>query len=250
MEQNLTANKPWYEVAFNELYPVVYGHRDETEALLAASSFSGLFENRQPVWDIACGAGRHLTAFRGHDKCIFGGDLSEFLLAEAAAAGHEGLIVCADMRAVPILSESLGGVVSMFTSFGYFATLDENQAVFSEIARILRPGGVFLFDFLNARQIRQADMTCQTRESAGYKVKERKRLEENGALVVKSVEVFDSSGVLVTNYEERVRLFEREQLVKMLSQCGLGVVATYGDYQRAEFASDLSERLILVCEKS
>ncbi|MDH3199035.1 MAG: class I SAM-dependent methyltransferase, partial [Candidatus Krumholzibacteria bacterium] len=56
----------WYEVAFGELYPVVYGRRDAAEAARTVGAFGELLSGRGPVLDLACGAGRHLEALAAY----------------------------------------------------------------------------------------------------------------------------------------------------------------------------------------
>jgi len=145
---------PWYEIAFDRLYPVLYGHRDESEARRAVASFGQLFDHRGPVLDLACGNGRYVSALMEAGVDARGVDLSSFLLREAVRErGLGGRVVRGDMRRLPIRGGSVGGVISMFTSFGYFDHDLDNLSVLQEVARVLEPGGVFLFDFVNAGRV-------------------------------------------------------------------------------------------------
>ncbi len=89
---------------------------------------------------------------------VTGVDLSAALLAEARGVrpGLPGAptYVRADMRALPFFGPQFDGVVSLFTSFGYFDAPADDARVFAEVARVLAPGGRFLLDFLHAPVVR------------------------------------------------------------------------------------------------
>jgi SAM-dependent methyltransferase len=53
----------------------------------------------------------------------------------------------------PIQGHSFAAIFNLFTSFGYFDTLEENQAVCKALAAMLQPGGVVVIDFLNAPKV-------------------------------------------------------------------------------------------------
>ena len=242
-------SRPWYEVAFETLYPIVYQHRDDSEATRAASTWGMLFADDGPVLDLTCGNGRHMAAFAEAGVSMVGMDLSMFLLEAASnRKAAEGRVVNADMRAVPICRSSVGGVLSMFTSFGYFETDEENASVFGEVATILRPGGRFLLDYLNAGQVRQAGDVDRQRHVDRYAVEERRRVSPDGQRVTKRVIVTENDRV-VTEYEERVRLYDKEQLGAMLGANDLSIETLSGDYDGRAFDASRSSRLILLCKK-
>jgi SAM-dependent methyltransferase len=242
---------PWYEVAFDRLYPVLYGHRDQAEARRAAKSFQSLFTGGAPVLDLACGNGRYLEAFGQAGVDMRGVDLSGFLLRDAVVTrGLEGRVVRGDMRHLPFRSGTAGGAISMFTSFGYFDTDDDNQRVLNEVARVIAPGGMFLFDFANAGWIVANPPGNTEVERAGYRIEERRSLEGDARYVVKRVLATPLDGGEAVHYEERVRLYRPPELEAMLSAAGLQVTARFGDYDRAGFDPAASRRILLVSERS
>ena len=241
---------PWYELAFDRLYPVLYGHRDESEARRVVGSYGALFAGAGPVLDLACGDGRYVSAFGKAGVDVRGLDLSPFLLREAIARrGLRGRVVRGDMRRLPVRTGAVGGVLSMFTSFGYFDDDVDNLRVLKEVARVLMTGGVFLFDFVNAGRI-IANPPGDTRaERGGYTIEESRSLEDEARYIVKRVVATPGDGGDAVRYEERVRLYRPSELETMLSSAGLAVAETYGDYDRAAFDTVESQRIIFVCEK-
>jgi SAM-dependent methyltransferase len=144
----------WYEAAFDRMYPVLYESRDADESRAVVGKFGDLFLDKTPIIDLASGSGRYLEALLRSGLEAYGLDLSHYLLRRSVEEwGHAGRLVQGDMRHLPFLDESAGAVWNMFTSFGYFSVDTDNLIVFKEIHRILRPSGLFLFDFLNARRI-------------------------------------------------------------------------------------------------
>jgi SAM-dependent methyltransferase len=238
----------WYEVAFGPLYPVLYRHRDTEEAQRAVATFADLFEGRDPVFDVACGGGRYLDAFARRGVDALGMDLSETLLAEAAQS-HGGRVARADMRRLPVRDESIGAAVNMFTSFGYFEDDAENKAVLGEIARVLRPGGILLLDFLNASRILAAPPGDTRRSASGYDIEELRSISDDDRTLIKRVRATPRAGGETVGYEERVRLFTRDALTTMASAAGLDVERTCGGYGGEPFDAARSDRLILVCRK-
>ncbi|HEX6791240.1 MAG TPA: class I SAM-dependent methyltransferase, partial [Candidatus Krumholzibacteria bacterium] len=110
----------WYRVAFGELYPLVYPHRDVAEAARVAARLAPVIRSARPALDVACGNGRYMLALERAGVDMVGVDLSEYLLGEAVKNGQQGRVVCGDMRALPFVAGAFGSAINMFTSFGYF----------------------------------------------------------------------------------------------------------------------------------
>jgi SAM-dependent methyltransferase len=178
-----------------------------------------------------------------------GVDLSEFLLVEAVERrGLGGRVVLGDMRCLPFRSGSAGGVVNMFTSFGYFEDEADDARALSEIGRVLCPGGRFLMDFLNAGAVGPVTGETTRRREGGAVIEERRERDPSGRFLTKHVRVLPPQGAEVA-YRERVRLYTPAELATMLGRAGLAVVARHGDYDGAAFDERRSPRLLVVCEK-
>jgi len=239
----------WYRIAFGDVYPLVYARRDDAEAERAAAAFAPRFAVEGRVLDVACGAGRHTAAFGVWGVHTVGVDLSEFLLDEAVERrGLGGRVVCGDMRCLPFRDGSTAGAINMFTSFGYFDDEADNVRAVGEIARVLRPGGRFLLDFLNAARVTEMDTATTRREENGAVIEERREREDGGRFVAKNVQVTRPDGSQVS-YRERVRLYGADELGKMLASAGLRVTARFGDYDGGAFQEQASPRAILLSEK-
>jgi SAM-dependent methyltransferase len=237
----------WYRIAFGELYPVVYPHRDVAEAARVAARLAPLVRAARPALDVACGNGRYMDALLSSGVDIYGVDLSEYLLGEAARRRLAGRVVYGDMRALPFRDGAFGAAINMFTSFGYFDDEDNARAL-REIARVIGPGGTFLLDFINAGRAREFLRPESRRDAGDAAIREWRELSGDGRVLEKRVEV-SWPGREPVRYAEHLRLYDLAELTAMLGACGLAVRRAYGDYELGDFDARVSERLILACEK-
>lgn len=238
-------DEAWYRAWFGREYLALYPHRDRDEARAAVRL---LIEALQPsagarVLDLACGAGRHLAALAAAGLRPVGLDLSAELLHRAACdALPPARLVRGDMRRLPFAPASFDVVASFFTSFGYFSTVEQDVQVLREIRRLLGRGGGFFLDFLNARHVR-ANLVPEDRRQVGERsVVQRRHIE--GRSVVKEIAISGPGDTSPERYEERVRLYEFDELQAMLRDVGLRSEGLFGGYDGQPLGPG-SERLIL-----
>ena len=247
-----TARQPWYAAAFGEDYLARYAHRDHDEALravrlvLEATHLSGDAD----TFDLCCGAGRHLEAMQSLGLDAIGGDLSMALLRRASKRGLR--VVRLDMRRLPFRDASFDLVTNFFTAFGYFEEDSENFGVLKEISRVLRPGGWFLFDFLNANVVRRhlGSSKGEVEESHrdGQATRVRRGLSANGRRAEKHVEEWHGTH-LEREVCESVRLFDAAELRTALKARGLTIQTEWGDYGGEPFEPDSSPRFLVLTRK-
>ena len=109
---------------------------------------------RRPVLDLGCGDGRHLDRLR---RCRRTGRGAGSFLRSAGCRermrtdGAPLRLVRGDMRCLPLPTDAVAAVLSLFTAFGYFAEPGANEAVVGEIARVLHPGGPLVSGLLRQR---------------------------------------------------------------------------------------------------
>lgn len=89
--------------------------------------------------DVGCGTGAHMPAFAEAGWAAVGVDVSEDQLRLARARGCE--VTRADAGSLPFPDASFDAVVSMWTH----TDVDDWPAVLREVARVLRPGGAFVY---------------------------------------------------------------------------------------------------------
>ena len=230
----------WYQEWFGEEYLELYSHRDENEARLQVSFFRDQFaEITGPVLDLASGMGRHIQELRGDGYRPIGCDLSYTLLSTGIREYGPMPVTRADMRSLPFRTGIFAGLVSFFTSFGYFASEDENLGVVREMARVLRPKAVFLFDYLNVHRELEKLVQREWRETPMGRVQIERWFDASDRSFNKRITIGER------RYLERVRGYDLDEISVMFTASQLQIHAAFGDFDGTPFHAQ-SPRLILV----
>lgn len=236
----------WFEDWFGEEYLALYEHRDHHEAREVVA----LIVERMgaqvdaPVLDLACGAGRHQRTLCDRGWWTVGLDLSPSLLRAARGEDRTAPLVRADMRELPFADASFALVVNLFTSFGYFRDDAQHLRVLTDVARVTRPGGWFVLDYLHAEQVRQSLVPRDERTVGTVTVEQEREISADGRFVRKTITLGD----LGRTFVERVRLFEPAELVALCTSAGFAVDAVFGDYDGTALGPD-SPRTILFARR-
>ena len=227
--------KNWYASWFGEDYKALYPHRDvrqaedQVDALVSATSA----KLKWRILDVGCGSGRHLRAFRSRKfDSVHGVDLSPTLLKDRLP--DELAVARADMRRLPFAGGTFDMLACFFTSFGYFATWEEDVAVLGEFCRVVKPEGFLFLDLHNPEHVTRNLVPTERCQAGKYEV-EVERSITNGQ-VVKRIRLWDAGGE--RHYEERVRLFSLVMLEPVIKRFGLSLLRVFGDEHGSAFTSD------------
>jgi len=233
----------WYQEWFGEDYLDLYSYRDEEEARQHVAFFKEHIGSlRGPLLDLACGGGRHTDEFRQQGYRVIGCDLSIVLLQAARAQYGDISLIRGDMRSLPFASESFGGLVNFFTSFGYFENEDENARTVNEMARVLSPGAPLLFDYLNVHRELQRLVQREEKEIDGTRVAIDRWFDGASRTFNKRI-VIGSKRFL-----ERVKGYDLDEISTFFGMSGLTVRDVYGDFDGSPFVAD-SPRMIVIGAK-
>ena len=234
----------WYQEWFGEEYLELYSHRDENEARQQVSFFreqGGAVAG--PVLDLACGTGRHIQELQALGYHAVGCDLSYTLLQTGVRDYGAMPVARADMRHLPFGDGVFAALVNFFTSFGYFSSEDENQQVVREMARVLAPDALFLFDYLNVHRELDQLVQRETRTTPFGDVFIERWYDPSDHSINKRMTIRGK------RYLERVRGYDLEEISSMFAACNLTIRSAFGDFDGQPF-DRTSPRLILVGSKS
>lgn len=235
---------PWYERWFDENYLVLYRHRNrrdaEEQVRLIIDTLDLHVDNS--ILDLACGEGRYTALFNELGYSVTGMDLSETLV-NCGKERYPGLeLEVGDMRRI---HGQFDAILSLFTSFGYFDSDNENEQVIQSVFYALNPGGAFWLDFLNAQQVEETLVPRSITDiSPGIRAVENRKIE-NGRIIK---DIYFSNHGEEKHYRESVRLFTCSQLEHMFQRTGFHITQRFGDYHGRSW-EPLSPRTILVGRK-
>ena len=238
-------SRDWFEESFGERYLRLYAHRDRLEAVAAVETlFPGHALAGRTALDLACGAGRYLRILHERGAHAVGLDLSAVLLREAREQGVTAPLVRGDMRRLPFRSGQFDLTMSMFTSFGYFDSISAHEELAAEISRVTR--AVIVLDLPDHVTLAGSLVERSERRLEDRRVLEHRQLLEGPRRVVKRIEISEPGGDGVAeSYEERVLLFERDEIEAMFEPTGFSIVDALGDYDGSSFQAGNGPRMLL-----
>ncbi len=229
----------WYREWFGEDYLELYSYRDAEEARQHASFFRDLAGRVDaPVLDLACGMGRHVEELRDLGYGVVGCDLSFVLLRTGMRAHGRRPFVRADMRSLPFVDGAFGALVNFFTSFGYFDSSEEDSVTLREMRRVLRPGAMFLFDYLNVKRELTRLVEREQRDADGETVIIERWFDGASRTFNKRITIGSK------RYLERVRGYDLDEITALFGEAGFSIRRVCGDFGGEPF-SETSPRLIL-----
>lgn len=240
----------WFEEWFDSpLYEKLYANRDEEEARQLVNLLVDILplEQCSKVLDLGCGRGRHAINLYKKGYQVTGIDLSEKAIAtareKAAALNAENIrFEIRDMR--DPLPETFDAIVNLFTTFGYFASDEENASVFDSIRQMLKSGGIFVLDYLNEAKVRRTIQPSDEGAFHGINYRIRRYVKDDA--VYKEIAFTGDHLEKEKRYSERVKLYDLSWFKKMMDKHGFVIDHVYGDYEGKAFDPDTSSRLLII----
>lgn len=244
----MKTEQPWFETWFDtKYYHTLYSHRNYEEAEQFIHHLCDYLKlpPGSSVLDFACGKGRHAFYLNRLGYDVLGVDLSFNSIRSAKQMQKEGLrFAVSDIREV-IPGEKFDAIFNLFTSFGYFDSLEENLKVLKAIYKMLEPEGIFVIDFMNAHKVIKTLKPQETIVRSGISFEITKK-HENGQ-IIKSIDFTDNAKK--HHFEERVQTIFLDDFKSLISSSGLQLTEVFGDYQLNPFDPETSDRLILIGKK-
>jgi cyclopropane fatty-acyl-phospholipid synthase-like methyltransferase len=243
-----TDNKnEWFKTWFDSpYYSILYKSRSDEEAASFLDNLTTKLSlpDRARVLDLACGKGRHSIYLNKKQFRVVGIDLSNNSIAHAKKYETESLhFETGDMRYFD-LSLKFDAILNLFTSFGYFESLDDNLKVLSNIKGHLLKDGFFVMDYFNAYKVEEALIPHELKELDGYKFDISKEIS-NGQ-IIKTI-AFDAEGQSFS-FQEKVQLLYSQAINEMLASSGFEILHTFGNYQLDSFDTKTSDRYIVIAK--
>jgi SAM-dependent methyltransferase len=237
-----------YEGLWRDLYPFLFtperfgAAAEEATAVLELTGFSG-----SRILDLCCGPGRHCAelALRGYE--VTGVDRSAYLLeraqAHASARGAEVEWVLDDMRTFR-RPGAFDLAINLYTSFGYTACREDDQAVLRNLRASLAPGGALVMEMMGREVLASVYSRVGVAEPRGagrlFMVRE---VEEDWS-VISNTWILVREG-RASDYSFRHRVYTGTELRGMLEEAGFTGIRILGGLDGSDYGPGAS-RLVAI----
>ncbi|KAF9583921.1 hypothetical protein BGW38_008107 [Lunasporangiospora selenospora] len=231
------------------------------------------------VLDLCCGQGRHILklaelypalSLHGHDSSKFLVDLAQSRAeaqaqVEGQSSNHAAVpllervhFTVGDSRATSFPDNHFDMIMMLGNAFGYFTDEQEDVSLLREVARILRPGGIFVMD------ITDGEHTRDTFSPRGWEwvddemlvCRERCLSKDQKRLILREIIMNVHKGIIRDQFYQ-VRLYTRPEIREHFDQVGLETMDEEHDSntlgkemsQRGEDLGMMEQRQFFVARK-
>ncbi len=199
------------------------------------------------ILDAGCGPGRIAVELALRGARVTGVDLIRpFLNAALESAQDEGVQIDleqADLRAF-LRPLAFDAAVSLYTSFGYCETIEEDMQILKNIAASLKKGGWFILE-MTGREIAVRDFTeGEWFERGGFTVLTEFSVEGAWEGLRSRWMLIDENGRKIDHVFVQ-RLYSAVELKRLMMASGFASVEVYGDFDFSPY-NEKARTMVLV----
>lgn len=200
------------------------------------------------ILDLACGHGRHANVLAQMGHKVTGVDSSQGFLEiaqeEASRLSIKVKYIHEDMRKIHY-SNAFDRIFVLFTGIGYFDD-DQNEEVFKNIFKALKPTGIFCFDSHNRDSFMTYYLPVSVVEREGnFMIDQRTFDSLSGRCVTKRTVIYNQSK---KSFQHSVRFYNPTEIIKLFKQIGFSSVKFYEDWD-GKLLGQGSKRMIVIAKK-
>lgn len=234
-----------------ELYPFLFPEeRLKKAAEEVAQILTLVGEPARSVLDLCCGPGRHAMALAKRGILVTAVDRTSYYLemaeTKAAAEGLQIEWVRDDMRTF-VRPGAFDLALSMFTSFGYFESEEENLQVLRNIHESLAPGGRLVMDLTGKEWIAKNFTPTNSHTLPDGSILVERHTVTDGWRRMQNEWILIKGGKART-FRLSHTIYSGTELSDRLVQAGFNEVRLLGDFEGTEYGYD-SQRLVAVAVK-
>lgn len=202
------------------------------------------------ILDAGCGPGRIAIELATRGARVTGVDLIRpFLNAALESAQDEGVeldLEQADLRTF-VRPGAFDAAVSLYTSFGYCDTIEEDLQILKNIAVSLKPSGWFILE-MTGREIAVRDFTeGEWFERGGFTVLTEFSVEGAWEGLRSRWMLIDENGRKIDHVYVQ-RLYSAVELRRLMLASGFSSVEIYGDFDFSPY-NEKARTMVLVARK-
>jgi SAM-dependent methyltransferase len=179
--------------------------------------------------DVPCGAGRHSSEFAKAGIQVTAVDLNDQCLAFARknCKGKRVDVRKGNLIDLKKFRNEFDATTNLFSSFGYFATDEENEAVMKELVSTLKPGGKLALHLVNRDWLLKVFKPVDWRIQGDLLELEARRYDPKTRYNESFLVVLNQKTGKGRSYYHRIRLYSKKEIVSMMKRCGLKNVKAF-----------------------
>ena len=207
--------------------------------------------NQKPktIIELACGTGSIFDYLQSDKWTLFGGDQSHsmIIVGNEKKLEQSWKFFCADFRNAPIKKEIFDVALILYDSVNYIIEDSDIIRMFDEISRLLKNGGMFIFDVVTPYICRTAFKDYTEQEFWGKSGYTRKSwFIEDESMQYNEFELYVNSQIYKERHQQKIRYMEEWE--HHINNSPLKLLAAYHNFSLRK-ARNKSERIHFVCRK-
>ena len=239
---------PYHALAF--IYDQMMDHVDyKTWAVYISKIFEYTKTNVDTILDASCGTGELARFLPNMKYKILASDLSLEMLKVLKSKNEANKIpvFTANSSYLPLHNVSVDASLILYDSINYHTNRKDLICTFREMCRILKPGGLFIFDTvtrMHCMTYYKREIEEQYWENVGYT--RRSKFDSRENIQYTEFDIFLSD----KKYHEyhKQRIYSMDELIDISEKENFEVVATLDEFSFNQ-ANEHSERIHFVCRK-
>lgn len=189
------------------------------------------------ILDVPCGTGRHAKVLAELGYSVTGVDINKTCIqfAKKNCAGFDVLLKQGDMKSLSWAREKYDAVINMFTSFGYFPTDQENEAVLRQMIACLMPNGGIAIQTINRDFLMTIFDPARWSEDRTSFHLEASKYDPKTKYIESQKIIIEKRNNRAHRYHHRARLYSASEMRALMKKCGLSKVQVFGGPQAERF---------------
>ena len=244
----ITGTAPYSRLAL--YYDKVMNHVDYKKwAKFIKSILSHYYQTPKNIAELACGTGAIFDYLKSDKWHLFGGDRSQsmILVGKEKRSGLHPHFFCADFRAIPLKLEYFDVVLILYDSVNYLMEENDITRMFEEVSRLLKNGGLFIFDIVTPYICKTAFRDYTEQEFWGKSGYARKSwFAEEESIQYNEFEIHINSQIFKELHQQKIRYMDEWK--QFIEKSPLKFMAAYHNFSLRK-ARNKSERIHFVCRK-
>lgn len=242
--------RPYAELA--HIYDAVMDHvHYDTWERYIISLFERYGQTIETVLELACGTGSLLQHLIRDGYRVVGTDISPSMLAIARhklrSSGYAPKLVAADMAAIPFCC-TFDAVICLYDSLNYLCDTARIAGVLSETARVLTPGGLFIFDVCTVRNSQLFFSHHEMSETVGDITYHRTSRYHSSDQIQENEFMIESNGTQIRELH-RQRIYRLDTLKELIANAPYEIIGLFDDTSLRP-GTEQSERVHFVLRRN